>query len=138
MKQNKKQEQLGMNPSTASHRLVKDILWNFIVKTGENTCHRCGNAMCRSTFTIEHIEPWLDSDNPIELFFSLSNISFSHASCNFSNARKPNERFDKDKQREEYLERKRKHFRDNYTTEKRRERYLKSKQASKVISFTPQ
>lgn len=77
-----------MNPSTASGRLVKDILWSFIVKNCQDTCCKCGNQMTRETFSIEHVKPWLDSDNPVGLYFDLDNISFSHLTCNIADARK--------------------------------------------------
>ena len=83
----KKQNQLGMNPSTASHRLIKDILFSFIQK--ENIkCHQCDCEMTREDFSIEHKIPWLDSNNPIELYFDLNNITFSHLNCNVGAARK--------------------------------------------------
>ena len=42
--------------------------------------------------SIEHKIPWLDSDNPKELFFNLEkNIAFSHLSCNISAARQNRE-----------------------------------------------
>jgi len=81
--------QLGMNPSTASGRLVKDILWDLICKTSQDNCCKCGEAMARDTFSVEQIEPWLDSEDPVGLFFDLSNISFSHLKCNFADARRP-------------------------------------------------
>lgn len=84
----KKKEQLGMNPSTASGRLVKDVLWNLIVQTKQDICCKCKKLMTRETFSIEHIKPWLDSDDPVGLYFNLENISFSHLSCNISDARK--------------------------------------------------
>lgn len=84
----KKKEQLGMNPSTASGRLVKDVLWSLIVKTKQDICCKCNNSMTRETFSIEHVKPWLDSDDPVGLYFDLENISFSHLSCNISDARK--------------------------------------------------
>lgn len=84
----KKKKQLGMNPSTASARLVKDILWSLIAETGRDKCCKCGEQMERSTFSIEHITPWLDSGDPSGLFFDLENIGFSHLSCNFSDARR--------------------------------------------------
>ena len=85
----KKQQQLGMNPSTASQRLVKDVLYSLVVKTEQNNCYHCGEPMTRETFSIEHKVPWLDSENPLELFFALDNISFSHHSCNVAAGRKP-------------------------------------------------
>ena len=82
----KKQQQLGMNPSTASHRLTKDILFMFVENSGYK-CFRCGGSMSRETFSIEHIEDWLDSENPVELYFDLGNISFSHLKCNVKHSR---------------------------------------------------
>ena len=60
----KKKMQLGMNPSTASHRLVKDTLWRLIQATDQTACVKCGDSMTRETFSIEHLEPWLDSEDP--------------------------------------------------------------------------
>ncbi len=85
----KASKQLGMNKSTASHRLVKDLLWMLIEETGKNICSRCEKVMNRESFSIEHNLPWRDSDNPKNLFFDLTNISFSHISCNSSAARRP-------------------------------------------------
>lgn len=82
----KKQKQLGMNPSTASHRLVKDTLFKFIVEAGY-VCHKCGGELTRDTFSIEHKEPWLDSDDPVGMFFDQKNIAFSHLSCNVRDVR---------------------------------------------------
>lgn len=84
----KKHEQLGMNPSTASNRLVKDILFQFIHEGGI-PCFRCEMPMTRQNFSIEHKTPWLDSENPRELFFDLSNIAFSHLKCNIEDRRVP-------------------------------------------------
>lgn len=90
----KKQSQLGMNPSTASNRLVKDTLWRLVVQTGQDICYRCEELMTRETFSIEHKESWLDSSDPLGLYFSQENISFSHKSCNYSDsASKPRKYF---------------------------------------------
>ncbi len=84
----KKSEQLGMNPSTASGRLVKDVLWKLIVEAGQNMCYACSEEMTRETFSVEHKVPWLDSENPVGLYFDLENVAFSHKMCNYSRARK--------------------------------------------------
>ena len=120
-----KQNQLGMNPSTAQHRLVKDILWSFIVKLGLDTCCKCGSKMCRNTFSIEHIVPWLHSRNPLDLFFDLDNISFSHLKCNISDARNPRKNQDREDQRQKNLARARKWKSKNrvYDPIERKERY---------------
>ena len=77
----KKRDQLGMNPSTASNRLVKDLLFKYATAAGHK-CHQCGEELTRETFSIEHILPWLDSDDPTSLFFDLDNIAYSHLKCN--------------------------------------------------------
>ena len=84
----KKHKQLGINPSTASHRLVKDILFGLIVETNKDTCHRCKAKLTRDDFSIEHKIDWLDSSDPIGLYFDLKNISFSHKSCNYNESRR--------------------------------------------------
>lgn len=83
----KKQKQLGINPSTASGRLIKDLLFNFVIEAG-HVCFRCGRPLNRETFSIEHIVPWLDSEIPTELFFDRDNIAYSHLSCNVGAARR--------------------------------------------------
>ena len=83
----KKLTQLGMNPSTANGRLLKDLLYNFVIQAGHK-CFRCNEELTRETFSIEHTTPWLDSENPLELFFALDNIAYSHLSCNIGAARK--------------------------------------------------
>lgn len=83
----KKQKQLGMNPSTASGRLVKDLLWNFVETTGQSACCKCGEPMSRETFSIEHVAPWLDSDDPVGLYFDIENIRYSHLRCNVTDRR---------------------------------------------------
>jgi len=83
----KKSDQLGMNPSTASGRLLKDILFKFVCDAEKNSCHQCEKEMERETFSIEHIVPWLDSDDPVGTFFDLANISFSHKTCNYAAGR---------------------------------------------------
>lgn len=119
---NKKLMQLGMSQGTASNRLVKDILWDLIEKTQQNVCFHCKQPMGRNTFSIEHIDPWLDSKNPIQFFFDLKNITFAHLACNFSKARRPNKlpTQEKKKKHAEYMK-------NWMTKEKRREKYLKTK-----------
>ena len=78
----KKKQQLGMNTSTATNRLTRDLLFKFIVLSGKNECYRCKQPMTRQEFSIEHVTPWLDSEDPVGLFFDLDNVSFSHQKCN--------------------------------------------------------
>lgn len=124
----KKKIQLGMNPSTARSRLMQDILWMLIEKNGMTHCHRCGKNMCRKTFSVEHIEPWLDSETPLELYFDLNNISFSHQSCNSAAARRPHAAKDDDERkrriREANARSRSKNFK--YCPDKRRQKYLRT------------
>lgn len=86
----KKNEQLGMPLGTASAKLRKSILFNLLKDSGKNICYQCGKMIdSEEELSIEHKVPWLDSDNPKELFFSLSNIAFSHLKCNIGAARHP-------------------------------------------------
>ncbi len=86
----KKRKQLGEHPATASRRLQRDLLWHLVVSTAKTLCFRCDRPMSRDDFTIDHKVPWLNSADPIKLFFDLDNIAFSHDSCNKSAARRPN------------------------------------------------
>lgn len=117
----KKKEQLGMNPSTAAGRLRKNVLFSLVQRCGEDLCHQCGNKIeTPEELSIEHKTPWLDSEDPVRLFFDLDNISFSHLSCNAAAARKNHV------SREHYLERRKREGKKYYTKESRRERYLRT------------
>ena len=79
----KKENQLQMSLGKASGKLRKSILFYLLKKVNENFCYRCNKEIKRvEELSIEHKQAWLDSENPIELFFDLKNISFSHLKCN--------------------------------------------------------
>ena len=87
----KKTAQLGMPPGTAANRLRKMLLFSMANELQKTKCFHCGIEITNiDDFSIEHKIPWLDSGTPIELFFDLNNIAFSHLSCNTSTARKWN------------------------------------------------
>lgn len=87
---NKKAEQLGMPLGTASGKLRKSIIFNLLVKTNQNVCFQCNKLIeTEKELSIEHKVPYLDSEEPVKLFFDLDNIAFSHLSCN-SAASRPN------------------------------------------------
>lgn len=82
---NKKSKVLGMNSTTARSRLVKMILFKLLQDHNLDNCFRCKEKIVDiKDLSIEHKIPWLNSENPIELFFDLDNISFSHLSCNYA------------------------------------------------------
>ena len=120
----KKKMQLGMNPSTASHRLVKDVLWKLIQQPNQDHCCKCGELMSREAFSIEHVIPWLDSENPVDLYFNLDNIAFSHLSCNVSDSRKPHKKYENFEGR--HPSKKINDSNRTYSKDKRREQYLRT------------
>lgn len=125
MTKSKKDLQLGMSASTAQHRLLKDILWNLVKKTNQHICCKCNKDMERDNFSIEHVVPWLDSHDPISLFFDLENISFSHITCNIGSARRTHQVYMNNEDRDNATrEINRNSKRRNYSPEKRKEKYL--------------
>jgi hypothetical protein len=73
---------------TATQKLRKMILFKLVQELDLDWCYQCGNKIENiKNLSIEHKKPWLDSDNPIENFFNLNNIAFSHLKCNISAAR---------------------------------------------------
>lgn len=118
---NKRHAQLGMNPSTASHRLVKDTLFRLAVEAG-HVCYRCKKALDRESFSIEHKTPWLNSVDPLHLFFDQANIAFSHLSCNSRASEYVTERkFTPEVAAERIRASKKRHW----TQERRRDKYLR-------------
>lgn len=84
----RKSECLGMPHGTATSKLRKMLLFQFAKRCGEDECFHCGRKIeTLDQFSIEHKEPWIDN---AELFWDLSNIAFSHLSCNSSRARRHN------------------------------------------------
>ena len=87
----KKNEQLGISYGAACNRLRKNVLFYLLSKYGENICYRCQEYITSpDELSMEHKIPWLNSANPVDLFFDLENIAFSHLGCNISDARKYN------------------------------------------------
>jgi hypothetical protein len=79
----KKSKQLGMPFGTAAGRLRKKILFQFVQKGNLDICFRCSKKIeTDKELSIEHKIEWIDSQDPLKLFFDLDNISFSHQKCN--------------------------------------------------------
>lgn len=83
---NKKLKEIfGIPYSTASYRLNRLILFKLLKETKKDICYRCGKKINEvNTLSIEHKRAWKSSNNPIQYFFDLENISFSHLHCNIS------------------------------------------------------
>lgn len=124
----KKREQLGMNDSTASHKLRKLILFSLVCQTAQDICFRCQTKIENvEEFSIEHKTPWLDSSNPVNNFFDLNNIAFSHLRCNIKDRRKTNKKYFTDDELKAANQcRWRDSKRRNYNSELRRAKYLRT------------
>lgn len=86
----KRHAQLGMNAGTATNRLLKDLLFHYV---GHLPCYRCKGALSREDFSIDHKAVWLDSADPVALFFDIGNVAFSHRGCNSKAARRPTKKY---------------------------------------------
>ena len=79
----KKKAVLGISLGTAANRLRKALLFSMAHRLKEDFCFRCGCQIeTVDEFSVEHKESWQLSDNPVEAYFDLKNISFSHLGCN--------------------------------------------------------
>jgi len=117
----KRESQLGMNPSTASHRLVKDTLFRLAVEAG-HVCHHCKKPLDMDSFSVEHVTPWLNSPDTTRLFFDQNNIAFSHLSCNSAAGGKGAvRRFSPEEAEARVRLSKKRHW----TAERRRDKYLR-------------
>lgn len=124
----KKKKQLGMAFGTASARLKKAILFNLVQRLGLDLCHRCNEKIEKvDTFSTDHKVPWLDSEDPVGLFFDAENIAFSHLKCNTSVARKTTKKyFTKEEKQQAKRTLNATSMRKNYTRSKRQQKYKKT------------
>tara|TARA_Y100001973_G_C5162294_1_gene314205 strand:- start:351 stop:905 length:555 start_codon:yes stop_codon:yes gene_type:complete len=83
MKKCKKTEQLGISPSTAYNRLKKNLMFSMAQLLDMDWCFQCGAKIeSKEELSVEHMVPWQNSENPVELFYDITNIAFSHRGCN--------------------------------------------------------
>jgi hypothetical protein len=79
----KKNKVLGIPHGTAQARLRRNLIFHLARLAGLDICYRCDKLIeTQDTISIDHKEDWLNSDNPVEKFFDISNIAFSHKKCN--------------------------------------------------------
>lgn len=72
---------LGMNVATASHLLRMDMMFSLAQQLRMTLCHKCGEDIESSRdLSLDHIRPWRAVS--AELFWDLSNVSFTHKRCN--------------------------------------------------------
>lgn len=69
----KKTLQLGIPFGTACNRLRRSIMFALLRQTDKDTCHRCGEVIeSVDNLSIEHVRPWMDSEDPKGLFWDLN------------------------------------------------------------------
>ncbi len=124
---------LGMSWGAACNRLRKKVLFSLVVRLKENMCYRCGNEILSvDDLSLEHKNAWRQATDPVESFFDLDNISFSHLSCNSAAASKPSKTWQTEKQRKAHeaeIERNRWHqLSKTEQQDIRREKYLRNGQ----------
>jgi hypothetical protein len=86
---NRKAQLLGVSHGTASNKLRKNLLFKYVKLAQEDTCYRCNQKIENvDEFSIEHKTGWQRSSSPVETFFDLDNISFSHLKCNVRSAKR--------------------------------------------------
>mgnify|MGYP002346281941 CR=1 FL=1 len=117
-----------MSVSTARAKLVMDLLFHMVMTHTSGTCARCGELLTRSSFTIDHMDPWLDSEDPFSKYFDVSNVRYSHLSCNSKASRRPHKKyFSEEDVKNALLEKGRRYRRslpDEVKRERRRKNYL--------------
>ena len=96
----KKYDKLGIPFGTANGRLKKAIMFDLVCKLRLNLCFHCNMEITNvDQFSVEHKIPWLNSDNPKELFYDLNNIAFSHLFCNVEAREKITPLYDNEKEK---------------------------------------
>ena len=95
-----KADALGMSFGAAANKLRKMILFSLVCRLGLNMCYRCdGEILSVDDLSIEHMEPWLRADDPVQCFFDLDNITFSHLSCNSATGDRPHKKYETSRKR---------------------------------------
>lgn len=78
-----KDKLLGEPHGTATSRLRKSVLFKYVKIAGHDICHRCAQKIEHlDDLSIDHITSWQSAVDPVNSFFDLNNISFSHLTCN--------------------------------------------------------
>jgi len=74
---------LGEPYYITNYKLRKSIMFMLIKEASMDTCYRCNKRIENiDTLSIDHKIDWMDAENPVETFFDLDNITFSHLRCN--------------------------------------------------------
>lgn len=81
---------LGESFGKAVHKLRKSILFDLVKKLGLDNCYRCTLKIENiDNLSIEHKIAWQSAEDPINTFYGLDNIAFSHLKCNYGARKSP-------------------------------------------------
>lgn len=126
------ENQLGMSHGLASNRLKKILLFELAKKLNYNICYRCGEEIKSSDgLSMDHKIPWIHSVNPVELFFDINNVAFSHLKCNISHKRTPKKYFTDEERKAARKRWSKESYLRTYDPAKRREKYLRERNRKK-------
>lgn len=76
-------QQLGMTYGRARAILSKSIIFALAQNSKMDICIRCNRRIKDvNDFTVDHKQDWLYAVNPLQTFFDLDNVGFSHGKCN--------------------------------------------------------
>ncbi len=82
---------------TAQNKLKKALLFSLVQELKRDVCFRCKKKIeTIDDFSIEHKLGWQLANNPIEAFFKLSDVGYSHLPCNVKAGAREN-KFNKSK-----------------------------------------
>lgn len=76
----KRIDALGMPLTTATHRLMRAVMVSLLRDLNKDACYRCSEPMSEGDWSIDHKVDWINNDPA--LFWDVTNISFSHLTCN--------------------------------------------------------
>lgn len=78
---------LGIPFDKARNLLNRKIIRTFLFERYNATCCRCATKIEEAEeFHIDHINGYLDCENPLEKFLDLQNVGLSHVRCNLADS----------------------------------------------------
>lgn len=72
----------GVVSSTARHRLRSNIIYAFFVNRDGDKCLRCGEPVDFLEYSIDHLESFWESSDPVSYFYDVEKCFMSHLDCN--------------------------------------------------------
>jgi hypothetical protein len=96
----RKRELLGQPIGTATAKLRKSLMYEMAVLLDWHICYRCEQPIDDiDQFSIEHKKAWASAQDPLEAFFDLTNIAFSHHACNVGAGVRPTKSYSNEQER---------------------------------------